>query len=384
MRIHYYNDLREYKTCVRPRRKVKSNLCTMYYTDKKRFCGNYCSRKSNKYNKRCWRHRNYSVGPKLVLLMISSSGRVYNRELWLNFLTESEKNNVPIELVIYHEDMLNCTVRNPHNLISRYRPFPDLFGGRVIPLGGKHGTLDFAQVHLQMLEYGANIQDAVKCIVITERTIPIRSPIDIYKQVVASSSSKCHFDVSYNVKFGHTPDGLPKSVRGRPFAAANNMAQGTFSVDFLKLALPTVPRHCKYFGLHLTGREYKIVNDTLYNQWCRFTGANPCEFWLVNSFLIEEHLKGGVPMRALGQLMEKSNSKERYSVAEIPEWRDGVKRTFVFRQSMSAKQRVPPFNSRVAAYYRGLNFNRLTLRDTINFLQKNKRKALFFRQVELP
>lgn len=317
-----------------------------------------------------------------MLLMISSSVRVYNRELWLKFLTEC--NSVPIELVIYHEDMLNCTVRSAHNLISRYRPFPDLFP-EVIPLSGRHGTVDFAQVHLQMLEYGANMRDAFKCIVITERTVPIRSPIEIYKRAMLSPK-KCHIDVSYNVAFDRTPYGIPKGVRNRPFAAANNMAQGSFSVDFLKSALPTVVRHCERFGIkRVLGKRYKIINDELYSQWCKFTGANPCEFWLLNSFLIEEHLNGdgGRPVRVLTGHMEKSDPKERYTVAEIPEWRDDVKRTHVFRHLTNA-QRVSTFDSRVSEYYRGLNFNRLTLRNTIEFLQKNKNKALFFRQVELP
>lgn len=384
--VNVYDDIAAYEACIRPRTKVKSNLCTMYYPAKGRFCGNYCSRKSDKYSKRCWRHKKESTAPKLILLMITSEERVFNRDLWMKFLTLCERDNVPIEFVVYHETMLNCTVRNPNNLISRYRPFPDIFGeNNVISLKGQHGTLEFAKVHMQMLTYGANIPQANKCLVITERTIPIRSPRNIYETAMAATG--CHMDISFNVHFAKPPAGLPLGPRGMPFTAANNLAQGLFTVKFLNKSLPTVNRHCGRFGIaRKSDGTYTVAHSSIYKQWKRFTGSNPCEFWLINSYLLELHVNGsGVrPIRELLRDTDKNGGDaEMYTVAEIPEWRNRRKRTFVFRTRPSEREDVPVYSPLVARYYRGLDFKHLSLLDVVHFLKRFKRRALFFRSVEL-
>lgn len=227
--------------------KVKSNLCTYYYRDRTRFCGNYCSRKpphGSIFNKRCWRHKkakSSAMTPPVVLLMISSSERIYNRDIWISFLNRCEDRNIPLELVIYHEDMVNSTVRDPQNLISRFRPFPDIYG-KVLPLRNRHGSINFAQTVLRMLDYGCKIPYASRCIVLTERTVPIRPPLVIYNTAM---SLNCYIDISYNTAWGPIPDGTPKGPRGKPFAAVNNYCQGLYTIEFLKVALPTVPEQCK-------------------------------------------------------------------------------------------------------------------------------------------
>ena len=316
--------------------------------------------------------------PPVVLLMISSSERTYNRDVWIKFLTKSEEKGVPFELVIYHEDMLNCTVRDPNNLLSRFRPFPDLFGS-VLPLKDRHGGINYAQIYLRMLEYGCKIPHAARCIVMTERTIPIRSPVRIYKRAVAS---KCHIDVSYNVGYGPVPSDLPMGPRCKPFAGVNNLDQGLFTTEFLKMALPAVRLHCERFGITLTNGVYSITNLELFEQWRRFTGSGLSEFWLLNSYLL--NTRTNRPMQDLKKYMEVTNEKDKYTVAEIPEWRNGWKRTFVFRD-LIRPVRIPRFDARVESYYRGLNIKRpVSLTDVVHFIKTHKRRAIFFRQVELP
>lgn len=383
MRFYYYNDLSPFKV---PRiHNVRSNLCTKYYADKKKFCGNYCSRKVDKYNRRCWRHprgRLRDDRPVVVLLMISASERLYNRDRWIKFLLDCEDQNIPIVLVIYHEDMWNCTVREAGNLVSRFRPFPDIFDDEVLPLRESHGGINYAQTNLKMLEYGMKLPNAARCIILTERTIPIRSPATIYKTFMAS---KCHVDISYNVKYGPVPRDLPSATRGKPFSAANNHAQGLFTVDFLKEALPTVSHQFRSFGFSRNRKGTYIVSDnSLFEQWRRFTGSNPSEFWLINSFLLE---KSGSQPPAISQLkafMEPTKENDKYSVAEIPQWRDGWKRTFVFRDP-NRREKIEWFDERAKRYYKGLNFETgVSLRKVIKFIRREKRKAMFFRQVELP
>lgn len=135
--VYLYNDVKPFTKATS---KVHCNLCTWYYEDKKRFCGNYCSRSAKhgfEFHRRCWRHKRnlYSSQiPPLVLLMISSSPRIYNRHRWITFLVKCQRQAVPVELVIYHENMLKGTVRDPMNLVSRFRPFPNLFG-KVLIIG---------------------------------------------------------------------------------------------------------------------------------------------------------------------------------------------------------------------------------------------------------
>lgn len=384
VKIYHYNDLKAYASGAFAK-PPKSNLCTWYYDDRKRFCGNYCSRKNGRFNRRCWIHSKNRASssaslPSLVLLMISSSERTYNRELWIEFLRQCEKQWIPIEFIIYHEDMRNCTVREAHNLVSRFRPFPDIFGN-PLPLRGKHGGVNFAQICLKMLEYGCKIPNAARCILLTERTVPIRSPLKMYKRAL---SSKCHIDISYNVGFDRVPQGIPSSIRGKPYQGVNNLCQGLYTVDFLKLSLPTIRRQCKHFGISFDDRKsmYTVTDERVFEQWRRFTGANPSEFWLLNSYILDTRHER--PMLDLKRFMETCSEADKYTVAEIPEYREGVKRTFVFRDR-EKRIVIPIRDARTKAYYRGLNFSTgITLREIVRFVKINKRRALFFRQVELP
>lgn len=379
VRIYTYNDLRGYNQKLH---NVKSNLCSWYYMDKKKFCGNYCSRKNDRYNRRCWRHRRrgkYSAMlPPVILLMISASERTYNRDMWIQFLKKSEEHGVPFELVIYHEDMTNCTVRHPHNLLSRFRPFPDIFG-KVLPLRGQHGGINFAQICLRMLEYGSKIPHASRCIIITERTVPIRSPVTIYKKVL---TSKCHIDINYNVKYGPVPRGLPLGHRNRTFEAVNNLCQGLYTVEFLNVSLPTVQRHCEKFGITMNNGVYRVSDDDLYQSWRTFTGANLDEFWLLNSYLLD--IRQPRPIQRLREFMETCPSNDVYTIAEVPQWRDGWKRTYVFRDP-DRREVIPRFDSHTDRYYRGLDLRGgVSLLEIIRYLRQYKKRALFLRQVELP
>lgn len=382
VRIYTYNDIKGFDVKLH---NVKSNLCTFYYKDKGKFCGNYCSRNPPhgfQFNKRCWRHKrpkSSTIIPPVILLMISASDRTYNRDTWLNFVYRCQKKNVPLELVMYHEDMNNCTVRNPQNLISRFRPFPDIFGP-TLPLRDLHGSVNFSQVVFRMLEYGCLIPNASRCIVLTERTIPIRSPLKIYQTAM---SLKCYINISYNVAYDVVPDGIPPQPRGKPYSGVNNLCQGLYTVDFLREALPTVALNCKKFGISLNNRVYSVTNSKLFEQWKRFTGANPCEFWLLNSFLLQ-NINKHRPIDTLKRFMTAAVEKDVYIVSEIPQWRDDWKRTFIFK-SLIRPHVIPRFDARVQNYYNGLDFSfGISLIDVIHFIRKHKKRAMFFRQVELP
>lgn len=382
VRIYTYNDLQGFNVKLH---NVKSNLCTFYYRDKKKFCGNYCSRKpphGYQFNKRCWIHKkpkSSAMIPPIVLLMISASERTYNRDTWLNFIHWCQEKNVPLELVIYHEDMYNCTVRNSQNLISRFRPFPDIFG-KVLPLRNLHGSVNFTQICNRMLEYGCRIPFASRCILLTERTIPIRSPLKIYN---TSLSLKCFIDVSYNVNYATTPDGVPRGYRNKPFAAVNNLCQGLYTVEFLKKALHTLPLYCEKFGISLNNGIYNVTKQELFGQWRAFTGSNPSEFWLLNSYLLHI-IDEPRPMKALKQYMENTCENDKYIVAEIPEWRDGWKRTFVFK-SFTREYVIPRFDAHEERYYSHLDLSAgVSLIKVIKYIRRNKRCAMFFRQIEMP
>jgi hypothetical protein len=382
VRIYTYNDLRGFNTKLH---NVKSNLCTFYYRDKKRYCGNYCSRRGKHgyaFHRRCWRHKvqaDMKSFPPVVLLMISASERVYNRDVWINFLNRCEDVRVPLELIIYHEDMYNATIRDPQNLLSRFRPFPDVFGD-VLPLRNRHGTINFAQIVLRMLEYGTKIPSASRCIVLTERTIPIRPPAVIYKTAL---SLNCYIDISYNTAWGPVPDGTPTGPRGKPFAAVNNYAQGLYTVEFLKAALPTVASQCKKFGIKLDRGVYSVSNKNLFEQWRTYTGTNPCEFWLLNSYLMYNR-RHDKPMMMLQRFMEKTVENDKYIVTHVSEWRDDVKRAWVFK-SFNKKYAIPWFDVREKKYYKGLNFPAgISLLEVLRYVRKHKKRAMFFRQVEMP
>lgn len=151
--------------------------------------------------------------------------------------------------------------------MSGFRPFPKIFG-KVLSLDKQHGDVGYTQIYLQMLEYACKIPNAARCIVITERTIPLRSPKSLYRRAMAL---KCHIDISYNVKYGSRPSGLPLLPRQRPFEAVNNLAQGLFTTEFLKVALPTVPKHCNKFGITLVNGVYRIYNHNLLKTWINYT-----------------------------------------------------------------------------------------------------------------
>lgn len=372
-----YNDIGEYgKPSCRVKTRVKSNLCTFYYKDKARFCGNYCSRKLLKFNNRCWRHKRNRTGPAVVLIMISSSEQFYNRDLWERFLVKSEEQNVNLHLVIYHRNMLNCTVRQPNNLISRFRPFPDIF---TQVLETDHGGVYYTQIYFQLLNYGCNIPNATRCIVITERTIPIRSPQTIFRTAV---TSKCHLSVSFNVAYASPPPpSLPKGERGKPYAAVNNVAQGLFTTEFLKEALPTIPLHCDKFGISLNNKGvYMVTNSGLLDKWKEFTAANLDEFWLLNSFLMQ-HFNVQRPLDKLKYYLELTKVSDRYTVAEVPEWRENIKRTFIFRDICSSV--LIPVSQFTRTYYKGLRTS-VSLLEILRYIRREKKRALFFRQVELP
>lgn len=386
VRFYYYNDLRGFENRLH---NVKSNLCSKYFADeKKRFCGNYVSRKVDKFNKRCWRHPNIDTlrHPKVVLLMVSASERFYNRERWIKFLAKAQEQSVPIELVIYHEDMWNGTVRNPHNLLSRFRPIPAIFGTNTLPLRRAHGSINFAQIHLKLLDYGTKIPNASRCIVITERTIPIRSPKKIYASFM---SSKCYLDISYNTSYNpkSIPKVLPTGLRGKPFTAVNGHAQGLYTVEFLREALPTVARYFMKFGLIRNNKGvYSVSDPRLLEQWRELTGANTSEFWLLNSFMIQKHVDHTpFPISELKKYMDNTKDNDYYPVAEIPQIREGWKRTFIFRHERKVV-RIKYYDRRTKNYYKGLDMEKsgVSLHQVIHFIHKNKKKAMFFRQVELP
>lgn len=386
MRIYTYNDVAPYAKAVRFTRP-KSNLCAWYYADRKRFCGNYCSRSGKHgdvFNRRCWRHKrhgNYSKSlPPVVILMITSAARIYNRDMWVKYLYESAKHGVPFELVIYNEHMSNGTVRHPQNLLSRFRPFPDLFDTTVAP---GHGDITYTQVYLDMLQYGSSIPNASRCVVVTERTAPIRSPIEAYRLI---TGSKCVLDVSYNVKYGPAPPLLPYGTRGKRFEAVNNKAQGTFTVAFLKEALPSVVEQCAHFGLSYDGDRYTVVDPLKLEQWRRYTAANLDEFLLLNSYLLA--VSSIRPIVSLRRHMQDTPKDDHLVVAEIPEYRDNLKRTFVFT-SPDKTVRVPFFDNHMYGYLRGLRwvgkrYMQTSAGDVINYLLSTKKFPVFFRTLELP
>ena len=165
-----------------------------------------------------------------------------------------------------------------------YHGFVQFPNRRTMDIRHSHARMNY----VDMLSYGANIPHALCCIVITERTIPIRHPLEVYR-IAMGLASKCVVDPSCNVCF-HTrcpPVSLPKLARGKTFQLMNNKAQALFSVSFLKEALPTLRTYCSYFGLEYSGDFHCTVNNhRLFEQWERCTGAMADEFWLLNSYLL--------------------------------------------------------------------------------------------------
>lgn len=188
---------------------------------------------------------------------------------------------------------------------------------------------------------------------------------------------KCQVDISYNVKYGPRPEGLPSVPR--PFEAVNNLAQGHFTTNFLKEALPTVLMHCHRFGIAFVNGVYTVTNQSLLNTWTNYTGVLLDEFWLLNSFLLQQTDR---PIRRLTTYMEKTVERDKYTVAHMPVAIDGLKRAYVFKSKNKA-QNIQLLDKRAKAYYSGLG-KRVSLKRVVKFLRRTKNHALLFRSVELP
>lgn len=398
--IYRYNDVTHYR--VSQRSVVRSNLCSLYFVKKQRFCGNYCTRYNfevSRYHRRCWRHiRRRGAGlPPVILLMIVCD-QIYNKTRWLKFMDECEQNNVPIELVVYEKHMFKCTVRHPWNFISRFRPIPELYNTvqRTYSLRDSHGGTNYATAYTDMLAYGSTIPHAICCIVITERTVPIRSPLEIYKRAT-TIVPKCALNPSYNVSF-HThcpPSSLPKLGRGKPFQLVNNKAQALYSTHFIKEALPTLRTYYKYFGLQYSNTQgYSIKDHRLYTQWQQCTGAMLDEFWLLNSYLLHLWYKKN-SQRPIGELKTKYMDNglpenDNIIVAEIHEYRDNVIRSTLFKDVFTIKK-IRSLNKSyhsLMRYYNALGIlhrggMKVNLAHVLSFLRAHKKNALFFRSVEM-
>lgn len=125
-------DVQYFHLSKQTRGMVGSNLRSKYLTENNRFCGNYSNRLRNPYHYRCWRHikKHSTVLTRRVLPMIISSGCIYNKTRWLEFIDNCEGYDVPIELVVYEESMFKCTVRHLWNFISRFWPLLKLYSIR--------------------------------------------------------------------------------------------------------------------------------------------------------------------------------------------------------------------------------------------------------------
>lgn len=394
--IHTYEDSVPY--AVSSVRKPQNNLCTKYFSLRNRFCGNYVCRKTSyceNKDRRCWRHILHHNRPVVVLLMITSEGKIYNKNIWIDFIQQCEKEEIPIHLVIYDEHMYRTTVRHPWNLISRYRPSPLNFKNPLISLKNKHASLDYANVLMHMLEYGSRVENSRSCIVLTERTVPIRSAKTIYKKVM-SFGSNCFVDMAYGVQFtDDPPHTIPKRRGGSLLDVVNNKAQALYSTKFLKEAIIILKHYAHIFGIEYSKSQgyFRVSDEELLNKWCEYTGAKPDEFWLFNSYLIHLHFKRNVshPVRTFTKrhMKIKVPSRDHSVVSDVPVWVNNVKRSVVFN-NLDKVVHVPVMDSAVSQYYKELRHTgdlkvmmRVTLRDVVKFLRKYKRNALFFRSVEL-
>jgi hypothetical protein len=371
-----------------------SNLCTKYIFRRKRFCGNYCSQKKEIFNRRCWRHKKVSVLPPIVIVMIVSD-KIYNKGMWIDYLESCDKHNIPLELVIYNEYMYNGTLRNSYNFLSRFRPIAKVYMKKyhMFSLLNNHASINYANIYFDMLKYVTDIPKAKKCIIITETTIPIRSPVTLYK--TSMSIEKCLLDVSYNVRFSNKiPHSLPLRERNKNFEVVNNRAQSLYTVEFLKSALPTLSLYCKYFGISDGGKEgYKVTNNKLLREWEDYTAAMLDEFWLLNSYLIHLHLKKEpYPIKYIKNYVESSSPNlDRLVVADFPEWRNDIRRSYIF-YSFEGKVCLKRFDTYIDRYYKGLkniecngerNTIRTSLSEIIAYLRTKKKNVLFFRSVKI-
>lgn len=405
--IATYPDALHYKTASKSKSRPKSNLCTKYLSEKGKFCGNYCTNKS-KYQDRCWLHRRWHIRkakdqlciqqkvrrPRIVIVMITTNGSIFNKSRWLNFLSQCEEYDIPITLAIYADEMYKTTVRHPWNFISRFRPIPSMYRSRPdISLINSHGGMSYVNVVMNMLEYVSGMEDVQSCILVTERTIPIHSAKTIYKSAI-SYKEKCVIDPDYNVRWSSIkPPTLPHRRGGKDFEIVNNRGQGLLSVKFLKEALPTLAPYCDRFGLIWNKKEkmYKVNNEDLFNTWIEYAGGFPDEFWLLNSYLF--HLADAAvepnPLRKLHQYMLHPNTDDKLIITEVAERPGLVKRSIVFK-TMDKIVTVKVADKIDSIYYRGLKGNdeknktiTTNLQSLIRFLRKHRKRCLFFRNVEL-
>ena len=326
------------------------------------------------------------------------SDRIHNKTRWLEFIDECEQSNVPIDLVVYEKNMFKCTVRHPWNFVSHFRPIPELYDAvqRTFSLHDAHSKMNYVTVYTDMLAYGSSVPHSLCCIVITERTIPVRTPLEIYR-IATRIAPKCALAPSYNVSFdiGCPPANLPTLDRGKPFQLMNNKAQALFSNTFIKEALPTLRKYCTYFGLQYTPREgYTVINKRLYEQWQRCTGAMADEFWLINSYLLHSrlHNQSRNPIAELKtkHMNDTLPTNDDVVVAEIHEYRDDVIRSVVFKDTTTVKN-IRALNTKqhtMMRYYKDLGLVRngcirVNLIHVLTYLRTYKQNALFFRSVEM-
>lgn len=398
--VYTYQDIIPYADALRTRTNPQNNLCTKYFPDKNQFCGNYVCRRVNycdNSDRRCWQHvKRKQIGlPVVVLLMVTSEGKIYNKRIWLKFLEECDKYEIPIELVIYDVNMFNTTVRHKWNFISRFRPSPLKYKKPLIDLHNQHGSINYTNVFIQMLEYGSEIEGSRCCIVITERTIPIRSPKSIYRSAI-QYRNKCFVDTAFGVQFtDDPPETIPIRRGGKLMEVVNNKAQSLYSSAFLKVALPTLKKHASIFGLVYDCQQnlYKIKDEALLRKWCEYTGAKPDEFWLFNSYLIDLYFRGEEhPIRHFSNhYLSKTPIRDHSIVCDVPVWLDHVKRSIVFTDS-NTKKSVATIDAAVTQYFKELRHTaqgrsgimmHVSLKDIIIYLRSHKTNALFFRSVQI-
>jgi hypothetical protein len=385
--IATYSDMDTYR--VIRKFSPKSNLCSRYFDERKKFCGNYCSRKKSPHHTRCWRHtRIYSkLLPPVIIVMITANGKIYNKSKWLKFLTQCENNGVPLHLVVYACDMFNTTVRHPWNFISRFRPFPNVYHGRGdISLVDAHGKMQYTSVVMNMLEYGSIFEHARCCILITEKTIPIRSAKSIYKSAL-SYGDKCVLDPGYNIRFSEDLLPVPHRRGNIEFGLVNCRGQGLLSNVFLKEAIPTLPTYCSRFGLVYKNGVYEVEDMALFNRWREHVSANPDEFWLLNSYLFHLFEQDGhkYPIRVLRNFMHKLPANDNTIIAEIAEYRNDTKRSAIF-DTEDGIVHVDVADTAVKEYYKRMQGSKgmtveTNLRNVIRFLHRYKKRVLFFRSV---
>lgn len=82
--------------------------------------------------------------------------------------------------------------------------------------------MNYAIVYTDMLANSSRIRYATCCNVITERTIPVDTPIEIYR-CATGVAPKCAIDPTHNVSFHKCPLSLLLQLnRGKPFQLVNN------------------------------------------------------------------------------------------------------------------------------------------------------------------